>query len=435
MNAEVIAIGDELTSGQRLDTNSPWISQRLAELGIPVLFHTTVADELDPAAHVFRQAMHRVDVVVATGGLGPTADDLTRDALAQATGRPLVLQEAALEHIRTLFARRQRPMPERNAIQAMFPRGSRMIPNPHGTAPGIDLEASAGERVCRLFALPGVPAEMRQMWQESVAPALAAMARPHRVICHRSLQCFGVGESELEQMLPDLIRRGRVPRVGITATKTTLTLRVSAEGESAEDCERQIEPTIALIRNCLGKLVFGEDEDELQHAVVRLLRARGATVASVEIGSGGVVAGWLSEADRGGTAFVGGLVLRPAAEPGAVPADAARRGGPEAREVEHGPALRAAFDRRFTRFQTWREAVAYYAEWARDRFAADYGLAIGAFPQSDSPTDAPGEAHIAIACPLGTMVRTVVFAGHPDVVHTRTMKQALNELRLLLLHD
>jgi len=433
MNAEVIAIGDELTSGQRLDTNSQWLSQRLAELGIPVLFHTTVGDELQPTVHVFRQAIQRVDVVVATGGLGPTADDLTRDALAQATGRPLVLEETALAHIRALFARRKRAMPERNVVQAMFPEGSRIIPNPHGTAPGVDLEASSGDKTCRLFALPGVPAEMREMWSQSVAPALAAMPRPGRMIRHRSIHCFGVGESDLEQMLPDLIRRGRVPAVGITASKATLTLRVTAQGESAEECDRQMAPTIAVIHECLGNLVFGEENEELQHAVVRLLRERAATLATAEIGSGGVVAGWLSDADVDGEVFAGGLVIRPAQEPLRARADRTTHGEEEEPDVEQATTIREMFDRHFSRFQTWRDVVARYAQWTRELFSANYGLAIGAFPQSDSALTAPGDVHIGLASPKGITTRCMPFAGHPDIVQTRAMKQSLNDLRLLLL--
>ncbi len=140
MRAEIIALGDELTSGQRLDTNSQWLSQQLADLGVQAFLHTTVGDDLEAGTEVFRQAVQREDVILSTGGLGPTADDLTRDCLAQACGVELVRDEAVLEQIRALFARRGREMPERNVVQAMFPRGSRVIANPNGTAPGIDIE-------------------------------------------------------------------------------------------------------------------------------------------------------------------------------------------------------------------------------------------------------------------------------------------------------
>ena len=177
MHAEIIAIGDEIISGLHLDTNSPWLSQRLEELGVRVLYHSTAADELEPCVDVFRKAIERADIVISTSGLGPTADDLTRDAMAQATDRQLVLYPEALEHIRCLFARRKRGMPPQNQVQAMFPAGSRMIPNPHGTAPGIDLEVPRlGKTPCHFFALPGVPAEMFEMWKNTLMQEISAMA-------------------------------------------------------------------------------------------------------------------------------------------------------------------------------------------------------------------------------------------------------------------
>ena len=143
MDAEIISIGDELTSGQRLDTNSQWLSERLGEIGVRVLYHTTVADDLAANVRVFEQAVDRVDVVIATGGLGPTADDLTREVLARLAGAPLELHKDIVEQIRGLFARFGRAMPEQNTVQAMFPAGSRVIPNPTGTAPGIALKSRA----------------------------------------------------------------------------------------------------------------------------------------------------------------------------------------------------------------------------------------------------------------------------------------------------
>ena len=282
---------------------------RLGELGVEVRYHTTVADDLEANVAVFCAAFERADVVVATGGLGPTADDLTREALADAAGRPLVLDPAVLDHIVSLFARRSRPMPDANRIQAMFPRGSRVIENPVGTAPGIDLEVPRkGRQACRVFALPGVPAEMNRMWSATVAGAIAAMQDSPRVLYHRRIKCFGVGESDLEKMLPDLIRRGREPRVGITVSAATITLRITASGESLEAARAATEPTVATIRQCLGRLVFGEDDDELENAVVRLLSEKKATLGTVEWGTGGLLGHWLAEATSEDGPFVGGIV-------------------------------------------------------------------------------------------------------------------------------
>ena len=162
-----------------------------------MLYHTTVGDELEPSAAIFRQAIERADIVVATGGLGPTADDLTREALAQAVGRELVLYPEALEHIRSMFARRKWEMPKQNELQAMFPAGSRMIVNQNGTAPGIDLEISRPDRIsCRFFALPGVPSEMRELWNDHLSGEIAKLAGGSKKIIKRKINCFGGRRSE-----------------------------------------------------------------------------------------------------------------------------------------------------------------------------------------------------------------------------------------------
>lgn len=400
MFAEVISIGDELTSGQRLDTNSQWLSRRLGELGVRVLYHTTAADDLEADAAAFRLASQRADLVVCTGGLGPTADDLTRHAIAAAAGVDLVRDEPTLEHIRGMFARRRgRPMPASNAVQAEFPRGARIIRNPHGTAPGIDIDiAREGRRPSRIFALPGVPAEMREMWQATVEPAIGEMlGSDRRVIRHRVIKCFGVGESDLEQMLPDLIRRGREPSVGITVHKATISLRITASGKTPDDCYAAIAPTIATIRGCLGTLVFGEEDDELQHAVVRLLADRGRTLSVVEFGTGGLLSNWLSEADAAGATFLGGRVLR-------------------SRTFE-------------------ADEISRIVETCRHDHATDFAIAVGPFPQPDDTVAGPGEFHFAVAGGGGVNCKSSLLAGHPDILKERSAKQALNLLRLTLLHE
>ena len=223
MEAEVIAIGDELTSGQRLDTNSKWLSQELSNLGIRTVRHTTIGDDLAHNVDALRQAAQRVDIVVCTGGLGPTLDDLTRQAFADAFDAPLELDEDSLEHIRQLFVSRGRDMPERNRAQALFPRGSQTIPNPHGSAPGIDFTSAKDS--CRFFALPGVPAEMTEMWFHTVVPRIESMAaNPLGPLRFHAVKVFGIGESDVEVRLPELISRDRIPTVGITVSRATITL-------------------------------------------------------------------------------------------------------------------------------------------------------------------------------------------------------------------
>ncbi len=416
MHAEIISIGDEITSGQLLDTNSQWLSQRLEELGIRVLYHSTVGDELDPLAAVFRQAIERSDVVISTGGLGPTADDLTRPALAKAVGRALVRDEAILAAIRAKYARRGRAMPKRNEQQADFPAGARPITNPHGTAPGIELEVDRpGRAACRVFALPGVPAEMKEMWQTSVSRALRLAGAGGRVIRQKRINCFGLGESQIEAMLPDLVRRGRVPRVGITASQATIILRITAEGASAEECEAAIAPTAATIRRCLGNLVFGEDDEELQDVVVRLLGRRRRTLAAAEWGTAGLVTQWLDEVPEAAERFVGGAVT---------PTATALRNvlgvSPEVLR-EHGPSSGPI---------THQMAVG-----CRERFGAYYGLAVGAFPEPDAQRSAPAPVFFALASPDAVRVHSVPFASHPALVKVYCAKHALNLARLAMLEE
>ena len=416
MRAEIIAIGDELTTGQRLDTNSQWLAERLTEMGVAPAFHTTIGDNIDDNVAAFAAAAQRVDVVVATGGLGPTADDLTREALAAVAGVDLVRDEPSLAHIQALFAKRGRAMPERNVVQADFPRGSTPIPNEHGTAPGIDLRLPrSGHPPCAIFALPGVPAEMKPMWQHYVAPALSAMQPQARVIRHRRIKCFGVGESQLEAMLPDLIRRGREPVVGITVSDATITLRITATGADAAECQAAIGPTEAVIRQSLGSLVFGEEGDELEHAVARLLNERGLTLAVAEWATGGLIEDWLQDAVPGNPTFLALGLTSTSLDQLArvlVLSDEERRELLAAAPHDAVVAERSA-------------------EGMRRLTGADVGLAVAAFP----PEVDAGDARVCIALALPERTRRLRFgcAAHPAIRRARTAKQALNALRLTLL--
>lgn len=401
MRAEVIAIGDELTTGQRLDTNSQWLSQRLTEMGVQVAFHTTIADELADNIAAFRSAISRVDIVVCTGGLGPTADDLTRDAIASATGTELVRDEASLAHIQNLFSSRGRDMPEKNKVQADFPAGSVPIFNPNGTAPGIELSVTGEtEKRCTIFALPGVPAEMFEMWEATVAPRILELQPEPQVIRHRRIKCFGVGESKLESMLPNLIARDREPRVGITVSQATITLRVTATAADEASCFASMEPTIATIYESLDDLVFGEEDDELEHAVTRLLSMRGNTLAVAEWATEGLVTEWMGALSPTGAPFVAGRTLGP--------------------DHAHGDETPHAAD-----------FAVRLAESVRRESSADIGLAIGAFPPQASAPDS--HVHAALAMPNETRKFRLPCVAHPDIVRSRTAKQALNALRLALL--
>jgi len=284
--AEVISIGDEMTSGARVDTNAAWLSQRLFDLGVRVEFHSTVGDTLSHNIDVFRTAVDRADVIVATGGLGPTEDDLTREALAEVAGQPLEFRQESMEHIQSLFARHNFEMPERNRVQAMFPAGSEQIFNPHGTAPGIDISIPReGRDASRIFALPGVPAEMIRMFDDTVARRITKRFGNQLVIRQHVMKLFGIGESEMERRLGDMISRDRQPRVGITVSAATISLRISAMGATESECQTLIEQTRAEVLEKVPEYHFGDGESfEQYHAIDAMLKQRNETLAIVELG-------------------------------------------------------------------------------------------------------------------------------------------------------
>jgi len=412
MLAEVISTGDEVISGRILDTNAHWLSQRLEELGVRVLYHSAVGDLCDVLVDAYRRAIDRADVVVITGGLGPTDADLTRQALAAATDRELILDERALQEIRQLFARRGREMPQQNERQAYFPAGSQIIHNPHGTAPGIALEAPrAGRGPSHVFALPGVPAEMEEMWP-AVVEHLQRLGCGGRLIRHRQIKCFGAGESQIAAQIPDLLRRGRIPRVGINASKTTIILRIAAEGTDPSECEAAMRPTVETIYQCLGNLVFGEDQDELEGVVLRLLARQGKTLASAEWGTAGLLADWLGAAPHASQHYLGGLVL-----PSITSVQRVLDPPPDTL-AEHGGAS--------------AEVAQAMAEACRRRFGADFGLAVSGFPDFDA-RQASRPVFFALAGAEGVQVKSFPFGGHPATLKIYCAKQALNLARLALL--
>jgi nicotinamide-nucleotide amidase len=295
-------------------------------------------------------------------------------------------------------------MPERNRIQAMFPSAGEPIANPNGTAAGIYLSlARPGQSNVHVFVLPGVPAEMREMWFGSLKPQLQELLGPQRTIfVHRRIKCFGAGESELEQMLPGLTERGRTPMVGITVHRATITLRVTAQGATVGECQTVMDPTIDVIRECLGPLIFGEEDDELQDAVLRLLERQHSTLATVEIATQGLVARWLATANSASNLYLGGKI---------VPPEVWRRANPDVLDIS-------------TR-------VAEMASQVRCEFHADYGLAIGPVPAS-TDDGSPPRIEFALATPQSVIRESKPFASHPDIRLSLAGKHALNLTRLSL---
>ncbi|MBR4833245.1 MAG: hypothetical protein IKU86_02780 [Thermoguttaceae bacterium] len=298
--AEIVSIGDEITSGAILDTNAQYLSRSLSEIGVRVLYHSTIGDDLEAMTEAFALAFRRAEVVVVTGGLGPTQDDLTREVASRTLGAELTFDPDSFAHIESLFARRGRVMTDSNKVQAYFPLGSRVIRNPNGTAPGFFFEGSRSQTTDKkdFIALffPGVPAELREMWNgpdgraavERFANRLLDGRRP--IYRSKTIRAFGAGESALEARLPNLIARDHVPTVGITAKDAIISLRILAEGATEADCERQIEETSRFIYDRVGEFVFGEDDETLPSIVCRSLRAQCLRVGVLEWGARGFLA-------------------------------------------------------------------------------------------------------------------------------------------------
>lgn len=395
MKVEIISIGDEMTTGQRLDTNSQWLSQRCCELGLHVAFHTTVGDDAADNVAVFSNALQRADLVIATGGLGPTADDLTRSCLAELAGVPLERDPNSVAHIESLFARAKRPMPESNLVQADFPQGSRVIPNSEGTAPGIDLIVERDGQRARFFCLPGVPAEMCEMWNQWVAPEINLLIGDGRQLFMEVINCFGAGESQIESMLPDLINRQRTPRVGITASQATISLRIQARGRDLDDARQQMAPTVQIIEECLGDLIFSHGEQTLEQVLVAQFQAAGISLAICDFGLHGAVASLLAQAAAGSGVLRGSLALPLTAEASGDLAE-----------------------------QRWLEQ----AEEVRTQFAADYGVVIGPL----QPIDSRATYLVTLVGPDRCAQQEFTHAGHTSLRMNRSIKQVLNFLRLQL---
>jgi nicotinamide-nucleotide amidase len=411
MKAEIIAVGSELTSGQNLNTNSQWLSRRLAEIGIPVRWHTTLADDLEENVQAFQVARGRARLVLITGGLGPTQDDLTREALAKFAGVELIFHEPSYEQIKQLFASRNRPMPERNRVQALLPAGSEPLPNARGTAPGIWLPV--GDAV--FVALPGVPGEMHAMFEAEVKPRIQRWAGATGVLVERKINCFGAGESAIEAKLLDLTRRGHVPEVGITVSDATVSLRIIAHAPDRASALRQIEPVERTIRERLGELVYGVDEEDLQHAVAKLLAEKRQTLAVAESVTGGLIAHRLTEVAGVSAHFRGGLV----AYDNSVKAE--WLAVPQRLLDEHGAVS--------------PQVAEAMAVGCRTRFRTDLALAATgpAGPGGGTPDKPVGLAYVALAWAGGVKSVASNWPATRPEIQSRTAKVALNLARLHLL--
>jgi nicotinamide-nucleotide amidase len=411
MKCEILSIGSELTSGQNLDTNSQWLSRRLAEIGIAVGWHTTVADDLDANIEAFRIASQRAGLVLATGGLGPTQDDLTREVLARVAGVELVESVESLRHIEGMFLRRNRTMPERNRVQALCPVGAMPIPNDRGTAPGIWMQL--GE--CWLAAMPGVPSEMYAMFETQVRPRLLALGLGGGVLVQRKINTFGWGESGVEEKLLDLTRRGHVPEVGITVSDAVVSLRILARAPTLSEAQSQIVPVEKIIRERLGPLVFGAEDEDLQDAVAALLESKRQSLATAESITAGMVGERLGSVPGISAWFRGGIIAydnRVKVEMLGVPQTLIDSHGAVSAEVVEAMAVGC-----HTRLRT-------------DLAVSTVGVA---GPYDLGPDKPVGLVYVGLAWSGGVSSVRFSWTGNRKEVQRRTAKMALNQVRLHLL--
>ncbi len=304
MQAEIVSIGTELLLGEIVDTNSAWIAQQLTTIGLNLYYTVTVGDNLQRIADVLRSCLRRSDIVITTGGLGPTVDDVTREAVAAATDRELALHEGLLQEIACFFAQRDHQMTDNNRNQAFLPEGSRVIRNPVGTAPAFSVEHNRHLIIC----LPGVPHEMRYLMEHDVLPYLSERYGLHGVIKTRILHTCGIGESTIDSKIGDLMRLAN-PTVGTAAHPGQTDVRIVAKSESEGGASALIEPVEKELRARLGEYIFGTDQETISDIVAQLLAARGLSLALADGATDGELARWLSGASKGTATFAGAAIL------------------------------------------------------------------------------------------------------------------------------
>jgi len=286
MRCEVLAVGTELLLGQIVDTNSAWIGEQLAASGIDSYEHRVVGDNQTRIVAALRDLLSRADAVVVCGGLGPTQDDLTRDAIAELMGVELVRRMDLAEHIAAMFRARLRDMPENNLRQADVPAGGDAIPNPLGTAPG--LRCPVGDKV--VYAVPGVPYEMQEMVTDHVIPDLLRRSGESACIVSRSLKTWGTSESALAEMIADRVDAQTNPTIAFLARGIEgLVVRITAKGATEDDARALVEKEERELRSVLGELVFGVDDETMEHAVLARLQARDWTLGVAESLTGGLI--------------------------------------------------------------------------------------------------------------------------------------------------
>lgn len=415
--AAVVSVGDELILGQTLDTNSRWVSDRLMGLGVLPVEHVTVGDDCHAQQCAFARLAERVDLIVCTGGLGPTADDLTREALAGAMRDELVEDAAALEQVRAWFAARSRAMPALNAVQARRPRRGECLQNRYGTAPGlwgvIELAGGvAGGRRCDVVCLPGPPRELIGMWGEEVVQRIRPQAG--RVIRTRSVATIGIGESDLATRLGVLMERNRNPLVGTTASGGHVHCRVRFDGAgSVTEADAAVAACEHEVRKFAG--IYALRTDSIQHEVVELLRAVQKTMVGIESCTAGMMCAMVGDVPGASAVLRGGVVAY------ANEMKESLVGVPRGVIEGHGAVS--------------EEVARAMAVGGRERLGADYAVSITgvAGPDGGSELKPVGTVWIAVADAAGVEARRFAFSGDRSAIREWSARMGLAMLRLRIL--
>lgn len=402
MKAEILSVGTELLLGQIVDTNANYLAQQLAPLGIDLYYISQVGDNLGRLTETIRRALERSDLLIITGGLGPTEDDLTREAIAAALGEEMTVQPELEAELRAFFERRGRPMPFRNLKQATLIPSARALPNPIGTAPGWWVERDGKV----IVAMPGVPVEMRKMWEEQVVPRLQR-AHGGQVIVSRTLKTIGIGESHAEDLVADLIRSTN-PTLATYAKPDGVHLRLTAKAANREEAERLLDPFERQVRERIGDWVYGYEQDTLAAVVGRLLRERGLSLATMESCTGGLLASQITDVPGASAYYRGGLV--------AYSREAKVAFGVDPGIVERHGMVSA-------------ETARAMAAAARARLGADVALATTGVAGPDSlEGKPPGTVHVALDLRGETRVESTQHLTTRGEVKRRTALDALTML-------
>jgi competence/damage-inducible protein CinA-like protein len=409
MRAEIIGVGTEILLGQIANSNAQWISQKLADIGVDVLHHQAVGDNEERIAGSFRLALSRADAVIVTGGLGPTQDDITREGLADALGVKLERHAEIEDFLRERFSRLGREMAEINLVQADVPEGARYILPERGTAPGLVCQTADGKVV---YAVPGVPAEMREMMENTILPELAERGGGGAIVS-RILRSTGIAESRVAELLGDLFERSANPTVAYLASSGEVKVRLTAKAATRGEAEDLIAPLAEEVAERLAPHVFTTGDEELEQVVGRELRARRRTVACAESLTGGGLAARLTRAPGASEYFLGSAVT--------YTAQAKRDVLGVSREILDGPGVVS------------EECARAMAAGARKLFGADVAISLTgvAGPESHGG-QSPGQIWIGIDADDAREARGFRAPGDRDQVRRWAEQGALDILRRYL---